>query len=338
MKRKAADLRRTLAIAVLLSALPVVALSLTEFWTFKLKGSEGVAFSSGGYLGVAGIDGCAYVFDFNGNLKQRLCVREGFSDVSSFGNEFAFSNYDGYVYVIDPTKGLVAKYLVGLKENDAVTLLSDGFIACKWDCTYYKVSEVRWRIDLHWIDNGPKIYLKKVYIPEKDLDEVLIASLDTGEVLKRVRFDSPVWSVELCGSELAVVTSEKVYLFELKSPTDLEEKSSVPASSPFRVAFSPDCSYLAVADKSGYLRIYSLNDGLELVAAKRLPGAGQSVAWWNSYLAVTTTNGTLIVYEVHGNFYSITSFVESYWGYFLLPVVIALILSTYSRRRSNLNF
>jgi len=53
----------------------VVAISLTQLWTFKAGGGiEGLAFSDSGYLGIAS-GGCACILDPNGNLVSK-CTTE----------------------------------------------------------------------------------------------------------------------------------------------------------------------------------------------------------------------------------------------------------------------
>ncbi|ALU12468.1 hypothetical protein EYM_04135 [Ignicoccus islandicus DSM 13165] len=310
----------------------VIGLSIDKFWSVKLQGTEGIKFSADGYLGVAGTDGCAYVFDIQGNLRQKVCRTEGMSDVSSFKNIFAFSCYDGYVYVIDPEKGLVGAHFVGFGSSDAITLLSDGYIACKWDCVYYKLGEIRWKLPLHWVENGPAVYMKTVYIPERDLKELLIVSLGNGEIRYRIRFRSPVWHATVCSGNLAVATSNSVYIFEIFDLTKPREILAINASKPFRVSFSPDCNYIAIADASRYLKVYDLKGNLTL--SIELSNNATSVDWWSRYIAVALADGTVEVYVIHVPLFKSLS--EYFLPILVLPLLLAISgIILYKRKKDS---
>jgi len=160
---------RALAL-LLLSVYLLNAMSLFQLWHYKAGGLiEGLAFSDNGHLGAASNDDCAYVFDPNGNLLNKVCGNDGMSDASYCCGRFGFVNLDNYTYITDQNGNLIKKMYVGYDYDNAITMTEDGFVACHYRCALFDLNGNKlWDLDVGWVGNGPSHYNGYWYVADID--------------------------------------------------------------------------------------------------------------------------------------------------------------------------
>jgi len=301
-------MRSKLAIVALVLALAASAkaLDLRLLWTYKAGWViEGLAFSDNGNLGAASWDHCAYVFDQSGNLLNKVCGSIWMSDASYCCGRFGFVNGDGYAYITDESGNLIKKVHVGDYYDAVITMLENGFIAGRWRLAYFDLNGTkRWDVDVGLVGNGPSVYNGYVYVANWLWDKLLILKLSDGSEVKEISYGEPAYDTAVCGNYLAVTTGTHLHLYSLEDPANPRELWSVGGiADGWQVAFSPDCEYVAVADRDGYkLYIYDLNGNKVLEKGYGSTDDDQvtAVAWWRDRIAVGLANGTIYVYKVEG--------------------------------------
>jgi len=189
---------RALALFLLLMvASEVLAISLTQLWTFEING-YGLAFSEDGLLGVASHDDCAYVLDPNGNLVSKYCGNGAVND-ASYCNKFGFVNYDDNAYIYDLSTGSWKVVYVGVDYSDAITVLEDGFLAGYRKLAYFDFNgNKRWDVSMKYIENGSAVSKGCVYVPRWDWPSpkgaLTILKLSDGSVIRSIEFNERFWT------------------------------------------------------------------------------------------------------------------------------------------------
>ncbi|ALU11573.1 hypothetical protein EYM_02635 [Ignicoccus islandicus DSM 13165] len=298
---------RALAITLLIMV-TVQALSLTELWSYVAHGiTVGIAFSEDGKMGIAPAwDGCAHILDPDGNLINKFCGKSSMDDVSYLNNKFGFVNFDGYAYILNPDGTLWKKIYVGSDYGEAIVMLPNGFIACWYRCAYFDFNgNEHWDINVGVVEYRPSVYNNYIYIADMSWDKLIVVELNSGNIVKEITYDEPVDDTAVCGKYLAVTTDHYLYLYEIDdplNPRELWKASGFDNSGSYErggIAFSPDCRYLAVADRgNNELKLFNVRG--ELVLTKEFPSGVWSVAWWNDRIAIGLGNHEVHVYKLEG--------------------------------------
>ena len=302
-------MRKAPVVIVLMASLVLAEqLNLTQLWSYKAgSGIEGLAFSDNGNLGAASWDNCAYIFDPNGNLLNKVCGNNGMTDASYSDGRFGFINEGGYAYITDENGNLIKKIHVGDDYDQAITMTPNGFVACYHRCAFFNFNGKKlWDVSVGGVNNGPSYYRGYWYIAPSFLGMTLI--LEDGKIIKgilmkgigRISRVEYAWDTAVCGKYLAVSASSHLYLYNITDPENPREIWNRGwFSGAWQVAFSPDCRYLAVAEWDGKkFKIYDING--DLVLEKGYGTYVTSVAWWKDRIAVGLYDGRIYVYKVEG--------------------------------------
>ena len=280
-------------VALLLTAFLLHPLSLVEWGRFKLSNVEDVVFGDSGELGVCA-GNCAYVINQRGEVLAKACGTLSMSDASYCCGTFAFANYDGFVYMFNGTGW--RRLFVGYA--DALSLLPNGLVACGENCVYSDFNGTKgWVLRIGWADNGPSVHGKYIYVADWRWGALLVINVGSGKLVT-VKHKEPLWDTAVCGDLLAVSGENHLYLYNVSDPTAprlLWRKGDMLWGK--RVAFSPDCKYIAVDDAlHGVLKVFDA-DG-RLVLKKDLKTFIQAVAWWENKVAVALDSGEILIYLV----------------------------------------
>ena len=253
-----------------------------------------LTFGESGTLVAVSMEKYAHVFDKDGNLLNRVRGGDYMNDISYCCGKFAFTNEDGNLYLTDEFGKLIDKMHLGSAYSNKVLLTRDGFLACRFKCAFFDVEgNIRWCINAGGYVSGIARSGDYWYITENDWNKLLVVK--DGEALTATLYGEPPNAVASCGTRLLVATRYWLHLYDLSNPEDPEEVWSVESSDENRrVAFSPDCKYMAVAKETG-LFIYDL-DGT-LIERKQIRGAN-AVAWQGDRIAVGTTDGIITIFSV----------------------------------------
>ena len=211
-------------VVALMMLAAVHSLSLTELWRYEVgDGVEGLAFSDDGKLGIASHDNCAYILDQNGNLLNMICGNGDMSDASYSNGTFSFVNGDDYAYLFNGTT-FWKKVYVGDGYDSAITVLPDGFIACAGKCVYLDFNRsMGWDVYVGWVENGPAVYERYIYVADHYWNKLLILSLSNGSIVNEISYWEHAWDAAVCGNYLAVGTSSYLYLYDVSNPVNPRE-------------------------------------------------------------------------------------------------------------------
>ena len=277
--------------------------SLTPLWSYELDYDvEGLALSEEGEVGAVS-NYCAYVFDPYGSLLNKVCANDWVPDISYCCGKFAFISWDNYAYVLDKSGNLLDKFHAGYDYFSSITVYQDGYMVCDGECTLFDLNgEELWKADIGSTTNNPSYYQGYWYVADWLRDELII--IGNGTILKEMRYidyESPT-DTEVCGKYLAVGASWHLYLYDLSDPLNPNELWNVRVDGE-QVAFSPDCKYIAVADRSNRsLKIFDINGNLVLNKEYNHYGNYSdevvAVSWEGDRLAVGLKGGMVYVYEV----------------------------------------
>ncbi|ALU11953.1 hypothetical protein EYM_06575 [Ignicoccus islandicus DSM 13165] len=290
----------TLTLALLLVSR---AMSLSELWSYNSAGTAtSLTFSENGNLGVSSLDSCAYVFDQNGNLLNKTCGCWNcyMGDVSYCCGKFGFINEDNKAYIFYENGTLWKKVDVGSHYyHSAITIHSNGFIACRSYCAYLYFNGTRkWNVYVGYVENGPSIHANYVYAADINGKSLCVLRLSNGAKVKEISYNEFVYDTATCSNYLAVSTLHHLYLYDLSDPVNpIELWSSEGLNYAIHITFSPDCRYIAVADYNNKkLKIFDIRG--ELVLEKGYPNEVYSVAWWNDRIAVGLNSNEFRVYKI----------------------------------------
>ena len=280
---------------------------LTRFWSFNTnkitKRIHGLAFSSNGNLGAASHDGCAYIFDPNGNLLNRVCGNDWMVGASYSNGRFGFINNDGYAYITDENGNLIKKIHIGYDYDYLITMTPNGFMACKWMCAFFDFKGNKlWDMVIDHVYNGPSYYKGYWYVADNYKLLIIKDGKKVAKIVKRILYEyndgyESVRDTAVCGRYLAVLTDLHLYLYNLrkpKNPREIWNKGEL--EMPKEITFSSDCKYIAVAgDDDNKLKIYDIRGNL--VLDKSFGSYIISVAWWRDRIAVGLLDGRMYVYR-----------------------------------------
>ena len=305
-------MRKALALVMLMTSLALAEqLSLVQLWSYKTGDViEGVAFSENGNLGVASHDSCGYVFDSNGNLLNKICGSYDMDDVSYCCDKFGFINNDDYVYIVNNKGDLINRIYVGDSYDDAITMVSNGFVACGniWGytnnqrnnrCAYFSFDGNKiWDLEVGSVDNGPVYYDGYWYVMDWIRGDLIIVR--DGDVINKIHYGEDALDVSVCGKYMAAITASHLYLYYLNDPENPEKVWKIDGFTlGWQVTFSPDCNYIAATDWHGNkFRIYSIKG--DLILERRYRVGVSVVAWWQDRIAVGLADGRVIVYKLEG--------------------------------------
>ena len=272
---------------------------------FKLNTGSGeihsLAFSDTGNLGVATDKICAYVFDPNGTLLNKVCSTLYMRDVSYCCGKFGFINYDEHAYIMDENGNLIKKIKVGYDYDEVIVMRPNGFLACDHRCAFFDFNgKKKWDVNIESAVKGPSYYKGYWYVADRVWNRLFI--IKDGTIVNRISYRGSAEGTAVCGNYLAVVTWYNLYLYDLNDPANPKEIWKVGGiDEGWQVAFSPDCRYIAVADRYGHkLKIYNINGNLVLEKGYGDQDADwvTAVAWWNDRIAVGLFDGRVYVYSV----------------------------------------
>ena len=296
-------------------------MKLIELWKNKAEYNiEGLVFSENGNVGASSWDECAYIFDSDGNLLNKICGRKDMEDASYCCGKFGFINFDGHAYITDENGNLIKKIKVGNDYHAAITMTEDGFVACSRRCAFFDFNGNKlWDIVVDWVDNGPSRYQGYWYVADTEWRKLFIVK--DGRIVNEINYNEGAYDTAVCGEYLAVTTMSHLYLYDISDPKNPREiwrvnnllgfarECSLPNGF-LRVRFSPDCRYIVVADTGNHkLKIFDIEGNLVLEKEYNQYGNLRdevwSVAWWNDQIAVGIRSGEIYVYKIEG--YEITT-------------------------------
>ena len=277
-------------------------LCLSELWTRKIGGSiEALTYDDNGNLGVASNDGCAYIFDSDGNLLNKICG-DGWMNNASYSNgRFGFINWDGYAYITDENGNLMFKVYVGDDYTYAITMTSNGFVACGYRCAFFDFDgDKLWDVDVGEVDNGPVRHKGYWYMADGYWGKLLIVK--GGKIIKEINYGEDAYATAVCDKYLAVSTYSHLYLYDLNNPANPKEIWKVGGFKlAYRVVFDPNCKCMVVADTGNHkLKVYS---AFRIPVYKKYYGSSNndevwSLAYWRDRMAVGLYDGRICVYKV----------------------------------------
>jgi len=253
-----------------------------------------LAFSDSRNLGVV-LNKCAYVFNQNGNLLNKVCGNNIMKDVSYCCGKFGFVNWDDYAYITDENGKLIKKVHVGKDYDNAITMIKDGFVACEWGCAFFDFNgNKKWDLGVGGVSSGPSYYKGYWYVADWYWKELLIVK--DGNVINKINNDKSAESTAVCGKHLAVSTETHLYLYDISNPTNPKELWNVGGfNGAYQVTFSSNCKYIAVADKyNKKLKFFNIEG--DLIFEKKYGSKVLSVAWKDDRIAVGTETD-LFVYS-----------------------------------------
>ena len=259
----------------------------------------GLDFSDSGKLGIAASDGHAYILDAHGIPVFKGHAYLPMEDVSHCCGKFGFINQDGKVFMIDEDGYLLNKISVGVDYTKGITMTPDGFAVCGSGCAFFDHDgDKRWEIhtNLPLVQRGPSYYQDYWYIAEW-IELVILKDGKIVNVMENSGCSNAYIDTAVCGKHLAVLTYRHLYLYDLSDPANPREIWKTGDFDYARqVAFSPDCKYIAVADKNNMkLKVYDINGNS--VLEKGYGSRVWSVAWWRDLIAVGVDR-LLHLYEV----------------------------------------
>ena len=271
--------------------------SLLQLWSHKTEDKNiSLVFDENGNLGVASFDGCAYIFDPNGNLLNKVCGNGAMHGVSYSNKKFGFVNQDNNVYITDNER-LIKKVYVGNDYDSTITMIPNGFVVC-WDrCAFFSFDGNKlWDVDVGYVANGPSYYKGYWYVADISWKRLLI--IKDGEVVNSIAYDGSVRDTTVCDKYLAVSTWAHLHLYNLSDPDKpIEIWKGGLFWDAYQITFDPHCNYIAVADAgNGKLKIYDINGNL--ILKKGFDSPVFSVAWWKDKIAVGLNDGRIYVCEV----------------------------------------
>jgi len=271
---------------------------LSQLWHYKAGDLiEGLAFSDNGHLGAASWDNCAYVFDKDGNLLNKVCGNGWMTDASYCCGRFGFVNRDEHVYITDQNGNLIKKVHVGIDYDYAITMTEDGFVACYNKCALFDYNgNKRWDLLVGYVANGPSYYKGCWYAAEFGRGKLFVVK--DGREVKEIRYGEYAWDTAVCDKYLAVGTSFHLYLYDLSDPANPRELWNIKwVLGTHQAAFSQDCKYIAVVEEYNCkLKVFNLKGNL--VLKKDFGSSVYSVAWWRDRIAVGLWSGDIYVYKV----------------------------------------
>ena len=272
---------------------------------FKLKPSDkeirSLAFSDTGNIAVVPFERCAYVFNSNGNLLNKVCGSSWMYDASYCCGRFGFINNDEHAYITDERGNLIKKIEVGDDYRTAITMTSKGLVACWKRCALFNFNGIKkWDVNVGWVSNGPAYYKGYWYVADWRWDKLLI--IKDRKIINSISYREGAYDTAVCGKYLAVVTNTHLYLYnlnDLANPSEIWSIGGIDGG--WQVASSPDCRYIAVAGSDEHkLKVYNINGNLVLEKYYRDQREDKvtSVAWWKDRIAVGLRDGRVYVYSV----------------------------------------
>ena len=262
-----------------------------------------ISFSDKGNLAIVSDDSCAYIVSKDGMSISSVCGIGSMYYVSSASGMFAFTNGDYHVYITDEYGNLIKKIYVDWGYSDAVALLPDGFMACgPRGCVYFDLDGHK-----HWhvkagciIFNAPSYHQGYWYLASTSFMGY-VSIIREGKYIRNLVFKETAFDTAVCNNYLAVSTKRYLYLYDISDPENPREIWNVGGfDRAFKIAFSPDCDYIAVADKNNRkLKIYDINGNLAF--EKHYGDEVVAVDWWKDRIATGLEDGTVEVFTVPDN-------------------------------------
>jgi len=271
-------------------------LSLILVWDFNTGGEvKALAFNYRGTLGVASYDACSYVLSASGEDLYHVC-NSTFTWVSAYGNLFAFMSLDNYVYLINSTSNgtrLWKKVEVSEDVDQVVTLLGDGMIACQRKCSRMDFNgTVYWTLDVGLVETSPKMLSSSlVLIADSLYDKLYLVNVYDGSPLRLSLFQSEeIEDVATCKGVAYILTSSSLYVHNFTSGKYFK----VAGLGGQRLAISPTCSYVAVADG----KELTILQGTDVVYSTSFENDYITALAWGNALAVGFKDGRVAVFSV----------------------------------------
>jgi len=196
------------------------AASLSKLWAIDTGGwVNGLASNGQGTIGIA--SKCIYLVASNGTIIEKNCPStEQYYSVRSVSyccSRFAFLDSDQNVYIYAENGTLLeSTYIDNYQYAWKILLLNDTFVAAESRIgDFYLNGTLRWDLAASQVGSlaAKDNYL---YIPDYNLQEVMIVDENSGNVLKVINYNDKVLSVALCNDYLAVSTQNRVYLYSIK--------------------------------------------------------------------------------------------------------------------------
>ena len=278
-------------------------MKLVQLWHYEVGDKiYDLTFSDNGHLGATSWDHCAYVFNQNGKLLNKVCGNGVMNGASYCCGRFGFINDDGYVYITDKDGNLIKRVDVEEDYSNVITMTEDGFVACWKRCAFFNFNGNKlWDLMVGDIENGPSYHNGYWYVADT-WGKLLIVK--DGNVISEISYGDLTEDTAVCGNYLVVSTDSHLYLYNIDNPADPKEIWKVEEFNlANQVVFSPDCKHIAVTEiKNHKLKILDIEGNLVLEKEYNQYEDWRdqvwAVAWWRDRLAVGLGDEDIYVYKV----------------------------------------
>ena len=259
-----------------------------------------IAVGDDGLVGVA-VRGCARILDAKSMKRlDGLCRGWRIRSASYSSDVFGFLSFDEFVYLFK--HGKFWKLMkVGGEHDGAIAILPDGFVACNWRCARYTFDgEKLWDVRVSGnVLYEPAVHAEHVYATNTHEGEILILRLEDGRIVGKVGYGTYAKSIVSCKDYLAAIEGGDIVwgslrVYDISGPVHLKELWRVERlRDPYDLAFSPDCSIIAVADWRVHKLKFFDTEGRPRgeVEYERRP---QYAAWGEDVLAVELDDRVLL--------------------------------------------
>jgi len=277
-------------------------------WTAQLKSdADRIALSDDGHL--AAIDG-KYIVFFD-RTGRRINTVRGYlleDNISYCCGRYGTINSCGEVFIYDTSGNLIKTLTTVYGFHGMMSLAPDGFLVCgTFSCRMFSYDgKMSWEVQEVYTPNEPAHCCGYWYIPNSRYKSTVMV-VRRGDVLNEITDPiSSIVDLAACGYYLAVATSVTLYLYDLSDPLEPELIWWRKFGTIRQVAFSPDCTYLAVADEAaGSIKVVGVSGHkqaeLLLVRPKMwYDRTVVSVDWRGGIIAAGTEDGK--IYALSGSF------------------------------------
>jgi len=242
-------------------------------WEFNADLRSGAI--GNGMFAVGSEKGTVWVFDFKGNLIKKFSAE-----------------YEHNFWPITPTDYML---LLGGPKNFTVVGYDafDGVVSA-----FDKAGNLLWEVDVDSdVFRASKLVRYGGYVLFVDVPQNMLVYIKDGQIVRTESFDHLV-GADACGPYLAVRTTDYVAVY--KGPELLWQKEMpiIALGKVATVAFSPDCSELAVYEfgflEGKMMKVFDVQTGL-LEWERKLPFQPIDMGWLGDRLVLMPKYGKLVV-------------------------------------------
>ncbi|UXD22042.1 hypothetical protein IPA_01120 [Ignicoccus pacificus DSM 13166] len=248
---------------------------------------------------VVGLKGSIVVLDYKGNVLYKTFLKEEVRDADIYGKTFALLTQDKVVFLTLSGKK-VMDFPINSNFAGSLKLVLPYLIAADKYIGLFYLDVLNGELRLVWGLRGlTQVLPNSLIYFEDDGGKVLVADAPgrvyllraDGEVLGKVDFKGPVYSIDYCGGKLAVGGDGFVKVIELKKPQLLLNRN---ISGIALVSFEDGCERLAVAVTSGKVLVFE-GKRVTLNVTVTRPTA---LNWERGLLIVGSRDGTVTAFKV----------------------------------------